>query len=265
MESAKTEVIAAEPTVPASRVEPIYPPCSFEAHDPMPPEYHGLVVRLIKETGEFASSEGFNRYLRELVTRVIDMAPNIADRVTVAEFYADENRHGFIMEGLLRELGVDPVKEFGSGFLTSIEALHLLLTDIHTWTDFALSTFLLDRAAAIQFSTYHKCSYAPMSRVGPRMEHDERGHCTMGHFFLKEICATREGRADAQQLLAKWYPTSLDMFGKSNGRRQWEYIRFGLKSGSNEELRRRFVAEVTPLIAELGLEVPDEHAGRKVL
>lgn len=243
----------------------LFPPRSFEAHDEMLPEYRSLVVRLIKETGEFGSTEGFNCYLRDLATRIIDMAPSVADRVLVAEFYADETRHGYIMEGLLRELGVDPVKEFGSGFLTSIEALHLLKTEIHTWSDFALSTFLLDRAAAIQFSTYRDCSYAPMSRVGARMEHDERGHATMGNVFVKEICASPQGRAEVQGLLRKWFPIALDMFGSSRGKRQWEYIRFGLKAESNEELRRRFIPEVERILGSLGLVMPDPAAGRKVL
>ena len=247
------------------KIQPMFGPSKFEAHDEMPADYRKLVVRIIKETGEFGSTEGFQAYLNELTTKIINMAPNLADRVLVAEFYADESRHGYIMEGLLLQLGIDPVQEFGSSFLTSIEALHLLLTEIHTWTDFALSTFLLDRAASIQFGTYRKCSYAPMHRVGPRMEHDERGHATMGMIFLKEICSTTQGRDEAQELLNKWYPASLDMFGSSGGRRQWDYIKYGLKADSNEELRARFVTEVRPMLASIGLTAPEEHQGRKVL
>lgn len=247
------------------RVEPVYGPNTFEAHDAMPEDYRQLVIRLVKETGEFGSTEGFKRYLDDLAVRIVNLTPNVADRVLVAEFYADETRHGFIMEGLLRELGIDPVKEFGSSFLTSIEALHLLLTEVHTWMDFALGTCLLDRAAAIQFSTYRRCSYAPMYRVGPRMEHDERGHATMGHIFVKEMCSSGKGRAEAQASLNKWYPAALDMFGSSTGSRQWEYIRYGLKADSNEELRVRFTNEVRPLLGEIGLVCPDERAGRKIL
>ncbi len=241
------------------------PPHTYEAHDPMPEEYRQLVIRLIKETGEFGSTKGMQDFLRTLVTRVIDWAPDLASRVRVADFYADETRHSFIMEGLLRQLGVDPVKEFGDGFLTSIEGLHLLLTEINCWTDFALCTCLLDRAASYQFGTYAECSYAPMARVGPRMQHDERGHAAMGLIHLKAICRTEEGRKEAQELLYKWYPVALDMFGTSTGKRQWQYLEWGLKSHSNEELRQMYLKEVVPLLQEVGLEPPDERYGRKFL
>jgi len=231
----------------------------------MPEEYRDLIIRLIKETGEFGSTKGYQRFLREVVTRIVDLAPDNASRVRVADFYADETRHGFIFEGLLRELGFDPVKEFGDGFLTSIEGLHLIMTETKTWTDFALSCCLLDRGASYQFSTYTNCSYAPLARVGPRMQHDERGHATMGHIHLKEICKTEDGRRQAQDLLSKWYPVALDMFGTSTGKRQWQYLEWGLKLHSNEELRQMYIKEVVPLLRELGLESPDEQYGRKFL
>lgn len=240
-------------------------PRVYEARDAMPDEYRQLVIRIIKETGEFGSTEGFRQYLRELTTRIIDLAPDNASRVRVADFYADETRHGFIFEGMLKELGLDALEEFGDGFHTSIEALHLTLTEMHTWTDFALATCLLDRAAAYQFSTYAECSYAPMARVGPRMEHDERGHAAMGMIHLKAICATYAGRREAQALLARWYPVALDMFGTSTGKRQWQYMEWGLKSHGNEELRQQFTQEMAVLLREVGLEPPDEKQNRKFL
>lgn len=247
----------------ATPVQRKLPPRAYEAHDEMPEEYRQLVIRLVKETGEFGSTRGFQTFLRELVTRIIELAPDNASRVRVADFYADETRHGFIFEGMLRALGLDPIAEFGDGFLTSIEGLHLIITETHTWTDFALSTCLLDRGASYQFSTYAACSYAPMLRVGARMQHDERGHATMGHLHLKEICKTEEGRKQAQELLPKWYPLALDMFGTSTGERQWQYMEWGLKSHSNEELRQMYIKEVVALLHGLGLEPPDEQYGRK--
>src|SRR5713101_3434003 len=96
-----------------TQVQRKLPPRTYEAHDPMPEEYRDLIIRLIKETGEFGSTKGYQRFLREVVTRIVDLAPDNASRVRVADFYADETRHGFIFEGLLRELGFDPVQEFG--------------------------------------------------------------------------------------------------------------------------------------------------------
>lgn len=238
-------------------------PFTYEADSDMPEEYRKLIIRLIKETGEFTSTAGFRAYLRELVTRIIDLAPDGASRIRVADFYADESRHGFIFEGLLCALGLDPIKEFGDGFLTSIEALHLTLTEMHTWCDFALATCLLDRVSAYSFAATIDCSYAPLGRVAPGIYHDERGHCTMGYIHLKELCKTDEGRKQAQDLLAKWYPLALDTFGTSTGKRQFLYLEYGIKTRTNEEQRQDYIKEVVPLLRGIGLEPPDEKFNRK--
>jgi len=238
-------------------------PFFYEADSDMPEDYRKLIIRLIKETGEFTSTKGFQAYLRELVTRIIDLAPDGASRLRVADFYADESRHGFVFEGLLKALGLDPIKEFGDGFLTSIEALHLALTEMHTWTDFALATCLLDRVSAFSFGATKDCSYAPLARVAPGIEHDERGHSAMGQLHLGNICKTEAGRKEAQELLKKWYPLALDTFGTSTGWRQFKYLELGIKTRTNEEMRQDYIREVVPILRGMGLEPPDEMFNRK--
>ena len=77
------------------------------------------------------------------------------------------------------------------------------------------------------------------------------------------VCEAAKGREEAQRAIEKWYPAALDMFGRSESRRQHEYIRWGLKKRQNGELRRQFIDDVNPLVAKLGLDVPDENKNRR--
>ncbi len=65
--------------------------------------------------------------------------------------------------------------------------------------------------------------------------------------------------------LNRCYPLALDMFGRSESRRSDRYIEWGIKRRTNAEARLAYSEEVNPLIAEFGLDVPDEKKGRLYL
>jgi ring-1,2-phenylacetyl-CoA epoxidase subunit PaaA len=238
----------------------IYGPGQFEA-DTMPDgDYREAVVRLLKETGELASNPEHQKVMKQLAA-MVDIAPTPADRIRIAEYYADEMRHGYIFEGLLQELGVDTTDPT---MYTSIEALNML-DQVNHWESLAAFSTMLDRAGGMQLLDYADSSYGPLARAGMFVGRDERGHAAMGLQHLRNACATEDGKARAQEGVDQWYPVALDMFGTSTGRRQWKYIEWGLKTKSNEELRQEFIAEIDPILTSLGLTVPDRAANRKFL
>jgi ring-1,2-phenylacetyl-CoA epoxidase subunit PaaA len=55
------------------------------------------------------------------------------------------------------------------------------------------------------------------------------------------------------------------MFGRSESKRAERYRYWGLKNRTNAQAREQYIAEVTPLIEDMGLQVPDGMAGRKYL
>src|SRR5438270_712449 len=73
------------------------------------------------------------------------------------------------------------------------------------------------------------------------------------------------GKTFAQSKLEKWYPAGLDMFGKSDSTRQYDYIRWGLRRRSNAEMRQAFQDEVDALLRSIGLTPPDPLANRRFL
>jgi 1,2-phenylacetyl-CoA epoxidase catalytic subunit len=97
------------------------------------------------------------------------------------------------------------------------------------------------------------------------VERDELGHSEMGYYFLQEICAEPRGRELAQRLLPKWYAAALDMFGRSDSPNVPKFIRWGLKTIGNAEIRDLYKIYVDRKILALGLDLPDERRGRKFL
>jgi ring-1,2-phenylacetyl-CoA epoxidase subunit PaaA len=76
----------------------------------------------------------------------------------------------------------------------------------------------------------------------------------------------REGDRGRELLiknLAKWYPAGLDMFGKSGSTRQFDYVKWGLRRRTNEQMRDEFTAEVNGLLTKLEIPIPNPTTGRR--
>ena len=86
------------------------------------------------------------------------------------------------------------------------------------------------------------CSYEPLARIAERVHKEELGHAAFGYRLIRRYLQ-REGDRGRELLikhLAKWYPAGLDMFGKSGSKRQFDYVRWGLRRRSNEQMRDEF-------------------------
>ncbi|HEX8968864.1 MAG TPA: Phenylacetic acid catabolic protein, partial [Chloroflexota bacterium] len=140
---------------------------------------------------------------------------------------------------------------------------------ITTWEDFAVFGFLIDRVGKYQLEEFVGCTYAPLSRLlehPSRVMEEEAGHIDFGTTRAAELAARGgEIRDRVQRSVNFWYLTALDMFGRSESKRAERYRFWGLKRRTNAQAREQYIAEVTPLIAGMGLDVPDGLAGRKYL
>ena len=224
----------------------------------MPQEYQDLLIRVLTIQAD-CEIGGPHLYVREWL---LD-APSADDQWMLAKIASEEIDHFRKMNKLLNELGHD------ASHLLYIEKskrdLEAFRQAMPAWADVAVFSFLIDRVGQYQLEEFLGCSYAPLERALPKILQEEKTHVGYGHIKLRELVKTEEGRAQAQAALDRWYPRGLDMFGMSNSRRAARYIHWGLKRRTNAEARREYIAEVTPLIQELGLRVPDETADRHFL
>lgn len=232
----------------------------YKQNDPeMPEDFKKLLVNLLLN---YHLENNGNPQYRVILANIADAglryAPHGRAMEIEAEIVKQEVHHGQIVADLIAGLGADPNKDIP----IKQYAFHIPLED---WIDLAWFHALIDRVGLYVGVEWLGVPYEPLARVAPGLEADEEFHTKAGFLHLKEICETREGRDSAQARLEKWWPAALDMFGRSDSRTSPDYVKWGIKSGSNEELRQNYIAATVPEVEKLGLAVPDNLANRKFL
>jgi len=201
------------------------------------------------------------------VDAMLPAAPSRIDQLVVARTAAEEIDHFRKFAKLAGDIGVE------TSYILSrpnqeryLEAFRGTIT---TWEDFAVFGFLIDRVGRYQLEEFIGCTYQPLARLldhPSRIMDEEAGHIDFGTTRTAEMAAQGgEATERVQRALNFWYQTGLDMFGRSDSRRAERFRFWGLKRRTNAEARAQYIAEVNPLIEQMGLEVPDPLAGRKYL
>lgn len=230
----------------------------YEEGDPaIPDEFRELMVRMLTHHLENSTNPHYTTLLNTLWERCMTLAPDESTKVAFARLMLQEVEHGVITAKILAGLGVGPVNEPIKQYL-----FHL---PIETFCDLAMFHGLGDRVGMYIGETWESIPYAPMLKVAPKLYKDEVFHATLGLRNLRKICSTPEGLEEANELIKKWWPAALDMFGRSDSDFSPEYVRWGLRKADNETLRRQYIADTRPLLEEMGIEVPPDDANRRFL
>jgi len=223
----------------------------------MPAEYQELLKRVLAIQAD-CEIGGPHLYVRN----ILPAAPTKVDQLIVARTAAEEADHYRKVARLSGEIGADvshllsrPNRE---------RYVNAFRGQITSWEEFAVFGFLIDRVGRYQLEEFIGCSYAPLDRLLPDIIVEELGHIEYGQNATAEFAA-RGGAAKEriQQVVDAWYPKALDMFGSSNSRRSERYRLWGIKRRTNTQARAEYVREVDPLIAAMGLRVPDANVRRE--
>jgi ring-1,2-phenylacetyl-CoA epoxidase subunit PaaA len=238
---------------------PERPRHEFDEGDPLPEEYKTLLLKMLRHEGERAGNRSFLGFMATCAELAETLYPDAGCRLLKAEYLAEELKHAIMFHRLA--VGLDP-----SFALSDVPYAHYAfhLPREH-WADDAFFHFLVDLNGAFHSRDWRESSYLPLRKMAATVERDEVGHSEMGYHFLARICADGSGRALCRRLLDKWYPAALDMFGRSDSPNAPRFIRWGLKSVGNAEIRRAYKAYVDAKLRALGLEPPDETTNRRFL
>jgi ring-1,2-phenylacetyl-CoA epoxidase subunit PaaA len=226
------------------------------------PEYLDLLRRVMAIQAD-CEIGGPHLYVEDM----LPSAPTRLDQLVVARTTAEEIDHFRKFAHIAGELGVD------TSYLLSRpnqqRYLEAFRGQITTWEDFSVFGFLIDRVGRYQLEEFEEATYVPLRRIlehPSRVMEEEAGHIDYGTVRTAEMAAKgAEEKERVQKSIDFWYPTALDMFGKSESYRADRYRFWGLKRRSNAEARQQYIAEVNPLIEQMGLQVPDPLRGRKYL
>ncbi|MGA7870850.1 MAG: Phenylacetic acid catabolic protein [Candidatus Binatus sp.] len=233
----------------------------FPGPDGLPAEYRDLLIRMLSIQSRIESE--YMLAPERTLLKPLALAPTAEDKAEYAAFWSDEVRHASYWMKLLDDLGV----QVDSKFMASPMPIYIfeMRDEAVDWLEYGLFSFFADRQGAYMGYEWVGCSYEPLARIAERVHKEELGHAAFGYRLIRRYLQ-REGDRGRDLLikhLAKWYPAGLDMFGKSGSRRQFDYVRWGLRRRSNGQMRDEFTAEVNNLLTKLEIPIPDPAAGRR--
>ncbi len=240
----------------------------IEAVEQMTPDYRETVLKIIYALAstEFASVEQHQPF--------INAGPTAEDRFSQAQICADEAFQGMEDCRLLATFGPDG-RAMADEMLHKKIGEHLLEAfDIpfESWIDLCMFCCTMDLVAWHHLRAFENSSFAPFARSMTSMVHEERFHASFGQNRIKTMLTNpdyldlcRGTRDEVQQALFKWYPRSLDTFGRKDSKFAAQAVAFGIRRYDNEQLRQRWIADINPFLESVGLEVPSVDHDRHIV
>jgi ring-1,2-phenylacetyl-CoA epoxidase subunit PaaA len=240
---------------------------TFDKGDELPPLYKKHLMNLLWMQGdsEYAGALGYMPW--------IEKAPDIKEKVLVAQITKDEMRHSQVIYKMLRDLGEDPEAHIentdmgwkleeddiniGYNRVKNDFRVNIFYYQIKYWEDFILFNFLMDRAAGHQLEDTLHSSYNPWKKGIEGIYKEEVFHVTHGDTNIKKLCSDPERLKFVQERLNIWWPRVMNVFGKTIGGANDIYVRLGLKKRTNKEVRDFFVNEIQEKCKEVGLTIPE--------
>jgi ring-1,2-phenylacetyl-CoA epoxidase subunit PaaA len=237
------------------------------AREEMTDEYYEDLVHLMtmQADSELAGAFGYMPWIAR--------APGVEEKLIVANIVRDEVRHAKAVYGLLRDLGVDVdarVEEHDFDFRVRSEGDELGTRRAHTdqrvnifyypidsWADFVAFNFLMDRGAGHQLEDGLTCSYQPWAAELARVFKEELTHIRHGDMWTERLARDPALKAEMQAAIDRWYPRTMNIFGRPKTRRNARYRMFGLKHRDNQEVRQAFHDEVKANCDAWGLTLPE--------
>ncbi|MGI8927759.1 MAG: 1,2-phenylacetyl-CoA epoxidase subunit PaaC [Tepidiformaceae bacterium] len=226
--------------------------------------YREALVNLLTQEAdsELAGAQGY--------VPCIPMSPNIEEYLAVAMMVKDEFRHARVCYKLLEHLGMDVdarIKSFdytmrvndddlGTARAGGDKRVNIFYYPIEDWYDFIAFNFCMDRGAGHQLEDVLMSSYRPWARVMEGIFKEEMFHIAHGDNWVKRLAANAESKPKMQAAIDKWFPRTMNIFGRANAPKNRFYREVGLKVRDNQEVREAFAADVGSRLHEFGLEMP---------
>jgi 1,2-phenylacetyl-CoA epoxidase catalytic subunit len=218
----------------------------------MDPPYRQVVIDLMKKqmATELMTADIYGRAIR--------LAPTVRDKYAVAQFAREEVAHGLAVAELLAALGVEVEAELAQQLRRAVYTEGRDVgEEVNSWEELVVFNCVADRAGTYHLTDYRDSSYVPWARVMTVILEEEAGHLEAGEQGLEALCRDPQKRELVQQLINKWLPRMVRVFGAPSNPRNEYCLRVGLKLRTAGEEQTRFFESLVPLFRRCGLRLPD--------
>jgi len=182
----------------------------------------------------------------------IALAPTPYAKWLTCRVAMEEYHHHVRFRGLAEEIGVaaemlDPKVK---------KPLTIFNFELKTWPEFCVIKAIADYAEILQVEDLLHCSFHPLRNLARITMPEEKFHAKFGKDFCIELIRTGERRA-VQDAINRYFPITPGFFGASKSKNNETYLRCGLKSRTNDEMRTDFLGRVSELVEkDFGLRLP---------
>jgi ring-1,2-phenylacetyl-CoA epoxidase subunit PaaA len=183
----------------------------------------------------------------------IALAPTPYAKWLTCRVAMEEYHHHVRFRALAEEIGVpaqmmDPKVK---------KPLTIFEFQLKTWVEFCVIKAVADYAEILQVEDLLHCSFHPLRNLARITMPEEKFHAKFGRDFCMQLIQTPKGRAEVQDAINRYFPITPGFFGAGQSKNNEMYLRWGLKSRTNDQMREDFLVRVSELVEkDFGLSLP---------
>jgi ring-1,2-phenylacetyl-CoA epoxidase subunit PaaA len=224
---------------------------------------HNYRVGMLRMAEHHANSEIVGALPEgEWITR----APSLRRKLALIAKVQDEVGHGQMLYRVSQDLGKSRDQMLRDLITGKTKYHNVFNYPAPTWGDIAMIQWLVDGAAIMNQATLADGSYGPYVRTMKRINMEEAFHFKSGEDMVLTLMSGTPGQKRlAQDAFDRWWAPCLMFFGPpdKDSVKTTPFMRWRIKTATNDELRQRFVDRFAPAAKDLGIKihvtVKDEH------
>jgi len=216
---------------------------------------HNYRVGMLRMAEHHANSEIVGALPEgEWITR----APSLRRKTALIAKVQDEVGHGQMLYRTSQDLGKSR-DQMLRDLCTGRTRYHNVFNyPAPTWADVAMIQWLVDGAAIMNQKSLAEGSYGPYVRTMKRINMEEAFHFKSGEdMVLTLMSGTPRQRKMAQEAFDRWWAPCLMFFGPPDNEstKTGPFMRWRIKTATNDTLRQKFVDRFAPAALALGLKI----------
>ena len=181
-------------------------------------------------------------------------APELEAGIACASMAQDEWGHARQLYALLRDFGDDTEQLEHGREPAEYRSMALLDNAPATWPDLVVLNALVDTALTVQFESLTGSTYAPLRSRCEKLLEEERFHLAHGSAWFRRLAGASEAAKQATRKAAeRALPSVLQWFG-ADAEQTAGLRNSGISRDSGDDLRRRYLERVAPLLTLLGVD-----------
>ncbi len=225
-------------------------------------KYRELVIGILLQyaDSEMAGGVGF--------AGALSLAPSLAEKTALAKIAYEKLALADKTYQLAAQTGINMDKYIAShcwdarlarsaslGYkrISADKRLNALHFPIQSWSDLAVFTYMMASVACLQLEDFCSSSFEPWAELASAHLPVEKSHKDFGLNALKKASHSDSELAAIKLSLAYWYDKVLACCGPPASDRNALFQEFKLKASKNEDIAKRWQAEVSASFAEMNV------------